>query len=318
MDLFDIDDRAHRNGTAAGAVSILNTLGAQNGGTGGEVRSLNTFHKSTQKLFIRSIRVLEEPFHTCGNFTQVMWGNIGCHTHGDTRRPVDQQVRDARRQYRGLKRFTVIVRLKINGIFINVTHHFQGDRCHLRLGITRSRSAVITGGPEVTLTERQRIAHNPALDQAYKGIVNGAVAVGVELTHHIAHHASALIEGTIGSIPTVIHRVDYTTMHRLESITHIGQGATDNNRHCIVQVGTLHLGLQIYLFNMTVGIVKHNLTTICGDLDIWVFALVFFTHEFFRSSVTLSLIFRLGNIANWLYAKLFRYRGIECLWRSAE
>ena len=142
--------------------------------------------------------------------------------------------------------------------------------------------------------------------------------MGVELTHHIAHHASALIEGTIGSIPAVIHRVDYTTMHRLESITHIGQGATDNNRHCIVQVGTLHLGLQIYLFNMTVGIVKHNLTAICGDLDIWVFALVFFTHEFFRSSVTLSLIFRLGNIANWLYAKLFRYRGIECPWRSAE
>ena len=103
--------------------------------------------------------------------------------------------------------------------------------------------------------------------------------MGVELTHYIAHHASTLIEGTIGSIPAVIHRVDDTTMHRLESITHIGQGATDNNRHCIVQVGTLHLGLQIYLFNMTVGIVKHNLTTICGDLDIWVFALVFFTHS---------------------------------------
>ena len=84
MDLFDIDDRAHRNGTAAGAVSILNTLSTQNGGTGGEVRSLNTLHEGAQKLFIRGVRVLEEPFHTCGNFTQIMRGNIGCHTHSDT------------------------------------------------------------------------------------------------------------------------------------------------------------------------------------------------------------------------------------------
>ena len=83
MDLFDIDDRAHRNGTSAGTVSILNTLSTQNGGTGGEVRSLNTLHKGAQKLFIRGVRVLEEPFHTCGNFTQVMRGNIGCHTHSD-------------------------------------------------------------------------------------------------------------------------------------------------------------------------------------------------------------------------------------------
>ena len=105
--------------------------------------------------------------------------------------------------------------------------------------------------------------------------------MGVELTHYIAHHASALIEGTIGSIPAVIHRVDYTTMHRLESITHIRQGATDNNRHCIVQVGTLHLGLQVDLLNVTVGIIDQNLTAVSGDLDIdiWVFALVFFTHS---------------------------------------
>ena len=84
MDLFDIDDRAHRNGTAAGAVSILNTLSTQNGGTGGEVRSLNTLHEGAQKLFIRGVRVLEEPLHTCGNFTQIMRRNIGCHTHSDT------------------------------------------------------------------------------------------------------------------------------------------------------------------------------------------------------------------------------------------
>ena len=58
VDLFDIDNRAHRNGTTAGAVSILNTLSTQNGGTGGEVRSLNTLHEGAQKLFIRGVRVL--------------------------------------------------------------------------------------------------------------------------------------------------------------------------------------------------------------------------------------------------------------------
>ena len=221
MDLFDIDDRAHRNGTAAGAVSILNTLGAQNGGTGGEVRSLNTFHKSTQKLFIRSIRVLEEPFHTCGNFTQVMWGNIGCHTHGDTRRPVDQQVRDARRQYRGLKRFTVIVRLKINGIFVDVTHHFQGNRRHLRLGIARGRSAVVTGRTEVALTKCQGITHRPPLNQAYQRIVDSTVAVRVELAHHIANDAGTFIESTVGAVTAVVHSIDHATMYRFKTVAYI-------------------------------------------------------------------------------------------------
>ena len=105
--------------------------------------------------------------------------------------------------------------------------------------------------------------------------------MGVELPHHIAHHASALIEGTIGSIPAVIHRVDDATMHRLESITHIGQGATDNNRHRVIQIRTLHFGLQVDLLNITVGIIDQNLTAVSGDLDIdiWVFALVFFTHS---------------------------------------
>ena len=105
--------------------------------------------------------------------------------------------------------------------------------------------------------------------------------MGVELTHYIAHHASTLIEGTVGPIPAVIHRIDYTTMHRLESITHIGQGATDNNCHRVIQIRTLHFGLQVDLLNITVGIIDQNLTAVSGDLDIdiWVFALVFFTHS---------------------------------------
>ena len=96
VDFLHVDHRAHGDGAAASTVRILNALGAQNLRTGREVRALNARHQSVQQLLIGGVRVLQEPLHTLGNLTQVMRRNIGCHTHSNTRRTVDQQVRDAR------------------------------------------------------------------------------------------------------------------------------------------------------------------------------------------------------------------------------
>ena len=46
--------------------------------------------------------------------------------------------------------------------------------------------------------------------------------MGVVLTHDVTYGTSALAGRIIVSVATLIHRVEYTTMHRLETVTHIG------------------------------------------------------------------------------------------------
>ena len=279
MDFLDVNHGAHGNRTAAGAVRIFDALGAQNLRTGREVRALDAGDESIQQLFVGGVRVLQEPLHTLGHLAQVVRGDVGRHTHGDTRGAVNQQVRDARGQNGRLERLAVIVRLEINGVLVDVAHHLQGDGGHLRLGVSGSRSTIVTGRAKVTLSQRQRVTHNPALNQTHEGVVDGAVAVGVELTHDVTDHAGALVESTVRAVTTVIHCVDDATVHGLKAVTDIRQGTTDDDGHRVVQVGALHFGLQVHLFDVTVVI--HNLSVTGTDnVSPSHFVLLFFAHYF--------------------------------------
>ena len=279
VDFLHVDHRAHGDRAAASTVRILNTLGTQNLCTGREVRALNARHQRVQQLLIGGVRVLQEPLHTLGNLTQVMRRNIGRHTHSNTRRTVDQQVRDARGQNGRLQGLAVVVGLEINGVFVDVTHHLKGNGSHLGLGVSRRCSTVVTGGAEVTLTQSQRVTHNPALNQTHQSVVDSAIAVGVELTHYVANHAGTLIEGSVRAVAAVVHRVDHAAVHGLEAVTHIRQGAANNNRHCVVQVGTLHFGLQVHLFNVTVVVYAFS-ATVADYVNLSGFILLFFAHYF--------------------------------------
>ena len=67
VDFLDVDHGTHGNRTTAGAVRILNTLGAQNLRTGREIRALDASHQSVQQLFVGGVRVLQEPLHALGH-----------------------------------------------------------------------------------------------------------------------------------------------------------------------------------------------------------------------------------------------------------
>ena len=107
--------------------------------------------------------------------------------------------------------------------------------------------------------------------------------MGVELTHHVADHAGALVEGAVRAVAAVVHRVDHAAVHGLEAVTHIRQGSTDNNGHCVVQVGALHFGLQVHLFNVTVVVYAFN-TTVADNVSFGSLILVFFAHNFLITS----------------------------------
>ena len=103
--------------------------------------------------------------------------------------------------------------------------------------------------------------------------------MGVELTHHVTNHAGALVEGSVRAVAAVVHRVDDAAVHGLETVTHIRQGAANNNGHCVIQVGTLHLSLQVHLFNVTVVVYIFS-ATVADYVNLSGFILLFFAHYF--------------------------------------
>ncbi len=69
--------------------------------------------------------------------------------------------------------------------------------------------------------------------------------MGVELSHDVADDAAALGERTVGAVPAVVHRVEHAAVHGLEPVTDLGQRTPDDHAHRVVQVGALHLELQV-------------------------------------------------------------------------
>ena len=202
--------------------------------------------------------MLQRPQRALSDLAQVVRRNLGGHTNGDTLRAVDQQVRETCGQHGGLLGLSIVVVHEVDRVFFNIAHHLQCEWRHLGLGVTRGRGTVITGRTEVPLTERQRVAHRPVLHQAHERVVNRRVTVRVILTHHITDNTGTLRERLVGAVTAVVHAVDHTTVHRLETVTNLGQGATNDDAHRVVKVRTLHLQLQVNAYNMTARIRIHD------------------------------------------------------------
>ena len=66
-------------------------------------------------------------------------------------------------------------------------------------------------------------------------------------THHLADDARALVPAAVGPVATVVHGVQHPAMHGLEPVADVGQGASDDHAHRIVEVGALDLDVQVDL-----------------------------------------------------------------------
>jgi hypothetical protein len=71
----------------------------------------------------------------------------------------------------------------------------------------------------------RRQPHRPGLGHPHEGVVDRAVAVGVEAAHHLADDPGALDVAAVGSQPHVGHRVEDPPLHRLEPVAGVWQGA---------------------------------------------------------------------------------------------
>src|SRR5260370_20796704 len=116
-----------------------------------------------------------------------------------------------------------------------------GHPCQPSFGITISRRWITIDRAKIALTEHQGIAQAPGLRKTHQRVVHSKVPVGMVLAHHVSHDASALARGLVRLQPHLLHRVENAPVHRLQSVTDIGQRAADDYRHPAVEIRPPHL-----------------------------------------------------------------------------
>ena len=237
---------ADGNPSPAGAIGSADTGAAHDNAAGGEVRPLDGFHHLVQG----GVGVIDQAAHTVDDFSHVVGRNIGGHTHGDTGRTVDQQVGEVAGQYLGFLQPVVIVGAEIHRILVDIPQHIHRQLAHTGLGVTIGSRRVAVHGTEVAVTVHQHIPHGKILCQTHQRVINRRVTVGMVPAQHGADGIGALAVGLFRPQGILVHGVQDSSVHRLESVPHIGQSAGNNDGHGIGQEGVLHFLFQIHRYNM--------------------------------------------------------------------
>ncbi len=243
--LLDLDDRAHDDRAAAGAVGVLDAAAADDQRPGREVRPLDPLEQGVEQLGAGGLGVGQRPLGALGHLAQVVRRDVGGHADGDAGRAVDQQVREPAGQDHRLGGLAVVVGREVDGVLVDVAHHLHRQRRHPALGVAHGGGRVVAGRAEVALALGQRVAQRPRLHEAHQGVVDRAVAVRVVLPHHLADDAGALVEPAVGAVAAVVHRVDDPAVHRLHPVADVRQRPADDDAHGVVEVGLLHLALEV-------------------------------------------------------------------------
>ncbi|MNO50274.1 hypothetical protein D3C76_406450 [compost metagenome] len=233
--IFDAIYRTHPHRTFATFVDFQQ-LGAwcDDFRFGGVIRPLDML----AELLDRRLGLIEQAHASTGNFTKVMRRHVGSHAHGDTGGAVEQDIGQARRQYRRLVERTVEIRHPVGRTLAQLTEQHFGIAGQTRFGVAhRGEGLGIVRRTPVALAVDQRIAVAERLGHQHHGFVAGRVAVRVELTEHVAHGTGGLLVLGVGVEPQLAHGVDNTPLYRLQTVADMRQGAVHDHVHGVVEVG---------------------------------------------------------------------------------
>ena len=236
--MLDFGAGAHDHPTAAREQRLAHALVAVDDASRREVGGLDVF----EQLLALDVGVVDIGAAGVDHLAQVVRGHVGRHADGNTARAVDQQQRNLRGEDRGFGNRIVEVERPVDRLLVDVGHHLVGDFLHAGLGVTHGGRRVAVHRAEVALAVHERVAHRPVLSQTHHGVVDRRVAVGVELTEHVADDTRRLTRRLVRiEIQLGAHVVEDTAMHGLQTVPHIGKRTRHDDRHRIVDVRRLHL-----------------------------------------------------------------------------
>ena len=76
--------------------------------------------------------------------------------------------------------------------------------------------------------------------------------MGVVFTHHLADAVGGFLMGLVRSVAHGVHAEQHTSLHGLEAITGIGEGARHDNAHRVIDVRALHFIFYINFYDAVI------------------------------------------------------------------
>ena len=95
-----------------------------------------------QNFFQRGLRSLNQSDRCIDDLGEIVRRDVCRHSHRNSVRTVDQQVRNACRKNRGLNGGFVVVRNEIDRLLVDVGEYFAGDLSQAALGVTHRRRRI--------------------------------------------------------------------------------------------------------------------------------------------------------------------------------
>ncbi len=230
---LDDGPAAHLHRAPARAVGISQTLAGIDRAGGGKVRPAHDLHE----IVHRALRLFQQQEQGFAEFAQIVRRNIGRHAHGDARGAVEQQIRHPGGQYRGFLERIVVIGPEIDGILVQIIEKFLGKARHAHFGVAHGRRRVAVDGAEVALPVHQGVAHGKILGHAYQGIVHGGIAMRMILADDVTHDAGGLLVRPVIAVGKLVLGIHDAPVHGLQPVARVGNGAADDDRKGILQIG---------------------------------------------------------------------------------
>ena len=229
--------RAHHDGAAAGALGQIDAGAAVDEAARGKIGPGDEAHE----VFDRRVRVLDEVDRRVHDLAQVVGRHVGGHADGDAARAVDEQVGHPRRKDRGLLQAVVEVQREVDGLFVDVREQIHRDARQTGLGVTIRGGRIAVDGAVVALAVDERVAHREVLREADHGVVDAGVTVRVVLAEDVTDDGRALAEARRGREACLVGGVENAAVDRLEPVARVGDRATDDHAHRVIEVARPHL-----------------------------------------------------------------------------
>ena len=214
---------------------------AEDEAAGGEVGALDVLEDEVEVGAGLGFFFGDEGDAGVDDFGEVVRRDVGGHADGDAGDAVDDEVGDARGQDGGLEGGLVVVGGEVDGVGVDVGEHFAGDAGEAGLGVTHGGGWVAVDGAEVALAVDHGVAQGEGLGEADHGVVDGGVAVGMVVAHDVADDLGGLGVLLVELEAHLLHAVEDAAVDGLEAVADVGQGAADDDRHGVVEVGAAHL-----------------------------------------------------------------------------
>ena len=245
--VLELGAGADGDAAAAGLERLPDAGAAEHDAAGGEVRAGD----DADQLFQRGVRVGDQRHGGVDDLAGVVRRDIGGHADGDAVAAVDQQVGEAGGKDLGFGFRLVIVRLEIDRVLVDVGQQQGGGAGEPHFRVPHRCRVIAVHRAEIALPVHQRHAHGEGLCHAHHGVVDRGVAVRVILTHDVADDAGRFSVVLVRRVAGLMHAEEDPSVHRLQPVARIRQGAGDDHAHGVVEVGASHLlldrhGVQVF------------------------------------------------------------------------